>query len=128
MKKNDIVKIKITSATAEGSGVGKTEDNIVVFVPMTAIGDEIEARILKVKKTYAFGKIEKIITPSAARISPDCPNFSKCGGCVWRHISYDEELKIKSKKVKDAVERIGGISTEFRPIIGSDRVPFTATE
>ena len=122
MKKNDIVKIKITSATAEGSGVGKTEDNIVVFVPMTAIGDEIEARILKVKKTYAFGKIEKIITPSAARISPDCPNFSKCGGCVWRHISYDEELKIKSKKVKDAVERIGGISTEFRPIIGSDRV------
>ena len=122
MKKNDIVKIKITSATAEGSGVGKTEDNIVVFVPMTAIGDEIEARILKVKKTYAFGKIEKIITPSAARISPDCPNFSKCGGCVWRHISYDEELKIKSKKVKDAVERIGGISTEFRPIIGSERV------
>ena len=122
MKKNDIVKIKITSATAEGSGVGKTEDNIVVFVPMTAIGDEIEARILKVKKTYAFGKIEKIITLSAARISPDCPNFSKCGGCVWRHISYDEELKIKSKKVKDAVERIGGISTEFRPIIGSERV------
>ena len=122
MKKNDIVKIKITSATAEGSGVGKTEDNIVVFVPMTAIGDEIEARILKVKKTYAFGKREKIITLSAARISPDCPNFSKCGGCVWRHISYDEELKIKSKKVKDAVERIGGISTEFRPIIGSDRV------
>ena len=105
MKKNDIVKIKITSATAEGSGVGKTEDNIVVFVPMTAIGDEIEARILKVKKTYAFGKIEKIITPSSARISTDCPNFSKCGGCV-----------------KDAVERIGGISTEFRPIIGSDRV------
>ena len=122
MKKNDIVKLKITSATAEGSGVGKTEDNIVVFVPMTAIGDEIEARILKVKKTYAFGKIEKIITPSSARISPDCPNFSKCGGCVWRHISYDEELKIKSKKVKDAVERIGGISTEFRPIIGSERV------
>ncbi len=122
MKKNDIVKLKITSATAEGSGVGKTEDNIVVFVPMTAIGDEIEARILKVKKTYAFGKIEKIITPSSARISPDCPNFSKCGGCVWRHISYDEELKIKSQKVRDAVERIGGISTEFRPIIGSERV------
>ena len=122
MKKNDIVKLKITSATAEGSGVGKTEDNIVVFVPMTAIGDEIEARLLKVKKTYAFGKIEKIITPSSARISPDCPNFSKCGGCVWRHISYDEELKIKSQKVRDAVERIGGISTEFRPIIGSERV------
>lgn len=117
LKKNDIIKLKITSATAEGSGVGKTEDGIAVFVPLSAIGDELEVRILKVKKTYAFGKIEKIITPSETRIEPDCPYFSKCGGCVWRHISYDEECNIKQQKVIDAVERIGGINTQFKPII-----------
>lgn len=117
LKKNDIINLKITSATAEGSGVGKTEDGIAVFVPLSAIGDELEVRILKVKKTYAFGKIESIITPSLFRIEPDCPYFSKCGGCVWRHISYDEECNIKQQKVIDAVERIGGINTEFKPII-----------
>lgn len=117
LKKNDIINLKITSATAEGSGVGKTEDGIAVFVPLSAIGDELEVRILKVKKTYAFGKIESIITPSPSRIEPDCPYFSKCGGCVWRHISYDEECNIKQQKVIDAVERIGGINTEFKPII-----------
>lgn len=117
LKKNDIINLKITSATAEGNGVGKTEDGIAVFVPLSAIGDELEVRILKVKKTYAFGKIENIITPSASRITPDCPYFSKCGGCVWRHISYDEECNIKQQKVIDAVERIGGINTEFKPII-----------
>lgn len=120
LKKNDIIKLKITSATAEGSGVGKTEDGIAVFVPLSAIGDELEVRILKVKKTYAFGKIEKIIIPSETRIEPDCPYFSKCGGCVWRHISYDEECNIKQQKVIDAVERIGGINTHFKPIISCE--------
>ena len=82
LKKNDIINLKITSASAEGSGVGRTQDGITVFVPLSAIGDELEVRILKTKKTYAFGKIERIITPSSSRTEPDCENFSKCGG--WR--------------------------------------------
>ena len=45
IKKNDIIPLKITSATAEGSGVGKTSDGMAVFVPLTAVGDEIEADI-----------------------------------------------------------------------------------
>ena len=55
LKKNDIVNLTITSATAEGSGVGRTDDGIAVFVQGSAIGDELNVRILKVKKTYAFG-------------------------------------------------------------------------
>ncbi|MEE0874650.1 MAG: TRAM domain-containing protein, partial [Ruminococcus sp.] len=121
MKKNDIIRLTITSATAEGSGVGKTEDNMAVFVPMSAVGDELSVRIVKVKKTYAFGKIEEVIAPSDSRIPPDCPYFSKCGGCVWRHISYENELEVKAQKVRDAVERIGGIQTVFQPIMGSEK-------
>ncbi len=121
LQKNDLVSIKITSATAEGSGVGKTDEGIAVFVPQSAIGDELLVRILKVKKTYAFGKIEKILVSSPSRVEPDCPVFSKCGGCVWRHISYDEECRIKEQKVIDAVTRIGGIETAaFKPIIKND--------
>lgn len=121
LKKNDLINLKITSATAEGSGVGRTEDGIAVFVPLSAIGDELEVRILKVKKTYVFGKIEKIIKPADSRIKPDCPHFSKCGGCVWRHISYDAECEIKAQKVADAVTRIGGVkNAKFAPIISCE--------
>lgn len=121
LRKNDIIKLSITSTTAEGSGVGRTEDGIAVFVPLSAVGDELEVRILKVKKTYAFGKIENIIKPSESRVEVDCPYFSKCGGCVWRHISYESELAIKQQRVTDAVERIGGISgVEFKPIIRNE--------
>lgn len=122
LKKNDLIQLKITSATAEGSGVGRTEDGLAVFVPMSAIGDELTVRILKVKKTYAFGKLEEIITPSPARIEPDCPNFSKCGGCVYRHIDYNSEKEIKFTRVKDAVERIGGLkSIKINPVVGADK-------
>ncbi len=121
LKKNDIINLTITSATAEGSGVGRTDEGIAVFVSNSAIGDELMVRILKVKKTYAFGKIEKIIIPSPSRVEPDCSHFYKCGGCVWRHISYDEECKIKEQRVIDAVQRIGGINNvKFKPIIRSD--------
>lgn len=123
LSKNDIINLTITSTSADGSGVGKTQDGMAVFVPLSAVGDELEVRILKAKKTYAFGKIERIVTPSSARIEPDCPVFSKCGGCVWRHVSYDEECRIKHQKVVDAVKRIGGIKDAvFSPIIKNDNV------
>ena len=121
MKKNDLIPLTITSATAEGSGVGRTADGMAVFVPLSAIGDELTVRVLKVKKTYAFGKIEDILTPSPARITPDCACFSQCGGCAWRHITYAEECRVKQQRVRDAVERVGGIQTVFRPMIACER-------
>ena len=60
LKKNDIVNLTITSATAEGSGVGRTDDGIAVFVQGSAIGDELNVRILKVKKTYAFENYSRL--------------------------------------------------------------------
>ena len=117
LNKNEIINITITSATADGNGVGHTDEGIAVFVPLSVIGDKLLVKILKLKKTYAFAKIEKILEPSVSRILPDCSYFEKCGGCVWRHINYEEECKIKQQRVVDAVERIGGIHTDFRSII-----------
>ncbi len=123
LRKNDIIKLKITSMTAQGSGIGKTEEGIVVFVPNTVPGDFIEARVLKTKKTYAYGKIEGIITPSEGRIEPDCAVSEKCGGCVYRHIDYNSETEIKFNRVKDAMERIGGFrGIKINPVIKNDRI------
>ncbi|MBR2109117.1 MAG: 23S rRNA (uracil(1939)-C(5))-methyltransferase RlmD [Ruminococcus sp.] len=122
LKKNDIIKLNITSMTAQGSAVGKTADGIVVFVPCAAVGDELEVKILKTKKTYAYGKIERIISPSKSRIEPDCPHFPKCGGCVYRHIDYNSEKEIKFNRVKDAVERIGGLkNVRINEVVSNDK-------
>lgn len=113
IKKNDIIKLKITGMTSEGSGVGRYF-GAAILVPQTAIGDEIETLIIKTAKNYAVGKINKIISPSSDRTEIiDCPVFSLCGGCEFRHIKYDAELRYKEQRVKDAVSRIGGLSEDI---------------
>ena len=116
MKKNDIIKLDIDAMSSLGSGIGRYE-GLAVFVPLSAVGDSLNVKVLKVKSNCAFGKIEEILTPSATRCEPDCAVFSKCGGCVYRHISYEEELKFKEKSVEDAVKRIGKVDLDAQPIV-----------
>ncbi|MCR5600233.1 MAG: 23S rRNA (uracil(1939)-C(5))-methyltransferase RlmD [Ruminococcus sp.] len=116
-EKNKIYTAEITGLTSEGSGVCRI-DGMAVFVPETAVGDIIEVKIVKVLKSYAFGIIEKIITPSTDRIENTCPVYKKCGGCLFRHISYDAECSTKDGIVRDAFTRIGGLSPKFDSYVG----------
>ena len=119
--KNQIAEMEITGITNEGSGVGRL-DGMAVFVPQTATGDVIKVQIVKVLKSYAYGIVKEIITPSPARIEPDCPVFRQCGGCAFRHINYDEELKVKSSFVSDSFKRLGGFDIECEPILGCSEI------
>ena len=82
MKKNDIVTLEITALTNEGSGVARC-DGMAVFVPYTAVGDVISCRIVKVLKSYAYGRVESIITPSADRVENDCPVFGNAAAAPF---------------------------------------------
>ncbi len=123
IKKNQSVEIEITGITSEGNGVGRAE-NMAVFVPLTAVGDYVRVKIVKVLKSYAFGILEQILRPSENRIEPDCPVFEKCGGCTFRHISYQAELQIKNDFIKDAFKRIGGLNPDFEEISGCDEIDY----
>ena len=120
LTKNQTIPLNITGYSAEGSGVGHY-CGIAVFVPLTAAGDRLEVKILKVAKNCAYGKTEKIIEPSKDRIASDCPQFTRCGGCVYRHITYEAELHAKQQRVQDALERIGGLHFALlQPIVGAE--------
>ncbi len=122
VRKNQIVPLEITGMTAEGNGVGHF-DGMAVFVPQTAIGDRLNVRIVKVQKTYAFGIVETVCEASPDRIEPDCPHFRKCGGCVFRHLSYEAECRIKAQIVSDAFARIGHLQPkETLPILGAEQL------
>lgn len=119
IRKNDIYEADITAMTAEGSGICRAE-GMAVFVPGTAIGDRCTVRAVKVLKKYAFGRLEKLLQPSPDRIAPDCPVAAQCGGCVYRHIRYEAELRIKTQRVRDALERIGGLQDfQMEPILAA---------
>ena len=110
-KKNDLVVLEITDLTEEGQGVGKC-DGLVFFVKGTVMGDLIEARILKVKKNYAYAKVEKLLQASPYRVTPLCPVAGKCGGCQLQHLSYEKELAWKEDRIAQSLIRIAGIPEE----------------
>lgn len=121
MRKNQEIELDIIDVTSDGAGVGRYE-GMAVFVPQTAIGDRALVRILKVKKTYCYGKLMEVIKPADCRVLPDCPVFSKCGGCSYRHITYKAEAELKENKVYECIKRIGGIDMKPKAIISGESI------
>ncbi|MBQ6180090.1 MAG: 23S rRNA (uracil(1939)-C(5))-methyltransferase RlmD [Ruminococcus sp.] len=118
-EKNQLFEAVIEDITSEGSGVCHL-DGMAVFVPDTAVGDKVKVRLVKVLKNYSYGIIEQMLSPSADRTENDCPVYKKCGGCVFRHISYEAECKIKAGIVENAFKRLGGIDTSYDPFISAE--------
>lgn len=108
LKKDDRVVLEITDLNNLGCGVGRADDGRVVFVKGAVTGDVVEAKIIKVNKNFAVARQEKLITASPCRIEKDiCEAPLSCGGCVYRHITYEHELKIKADYVKNAFLKVG---------------------
>ena len=115
LQKNDLIPLTVTDITNEASGVGRY-DGMAVFVPGTAVGDQLEVRVVKVLKSYAYGRLERILTPSPDRIDGGCPVSRQCGGCSLRHLSYAAECRIKQGWVTEHFRRIGGLAPAVLPI------------
>ena len=120
MKKNDIFTVTVAGFSASGDGVARI-DGQVVFVKGALDGETCRVKILKVGKTQAYARVEQVLTPSAHRVEPLCPNFGKCGGCALMHMDYAQELAFKRDRVLDALRRIGGLEPEELTISASPR-------
>ena len=124
--KNQTIEVKIVDLSHEGEGIGKSND-FTWFIKDTVPGDVVEASVMKVKKTYGYARLQKIITPSPERVKPLCPIARACGGCSLQDMNYEAQLEFKKNKVKNNLERIGGFrfdsedtGVEFSDTIGMD--------
>jgi 23S rRNA (uracil1939-C5)-methyltransferase len=102
-----VVPLEIESIAAGGDGVAR-RNGLVVFVPRTAPGDLITARVSG-KGTFARGSLRALTRPSPDRIEPACRHYTRdrCGGCQLQHLTYEAQLKAKQRIIRDALERIG---------------------
>lgn len=123
-QKDDIITIVISDMGTDGEGIGKV-DGFTFFVKDAVIGDEVEAKIMKVKKGYAYARLLKLITASPHRTEPRCPYHRQCGGCQIQALDYKYQLLFKENKVKNNLNRIGGFTMELldqcmEPIVGME--------
>jgi 23S rRNA (uracil1939-C5)-methyltransferase len=86
---------------ADEHGSGKA-----AFVPFVLEGEKVEAALVEEKKGFARARVEKLLSPSPARIDPSCPYFARCGGCHYQHTSYGRQLEIKVAILKENLRRM----------------------
>jgi len=94
----------------------------VVFVEFAVPGDVVDIRVIKKKKSYMEGRIERLVKPSGSRLEPFCEHFGVCGGCKWQPLPYQMQLDAKRQQVYDQLVRIGHLDVpEIRPTLPSQR-------
>ena len=123
MKKDDIVKVTIEDMSSEGLGVGRS-DGLALFIKDTVIGDVAEVKVMKMKKTYGYARLMRLLLPSPDRVDAPCPVAKQCGGCQIQAMNYEAQLRFKENKVRGNLQRIGKFQEiPMEKIIGMD-TPF----
>jgi len=116
-----VVDLKIEDVAFGGKGVAR-EQGKAVFVPYTIEGELVSAEIVREKKQFAEAELIEVKERSPDRVEPQCPYFGRCGGCGYQHISYEHQLAIKWRQVRNALQRIGKLKdVPMRPIIPSPK-------
>ena len=92
------MQVKIERFDDLGRGIGYI-NNKVTFIDKVVPEDIVEVELTKEKKKYNEAKLIKIIKQSPLRIDAKCPYFSKCGGCQFQNITYENTIKYKKEKI-----------------------------
>ena len=109
--------VAIRDLGVHGEGIGSV-DGFTVFVPGALPGETVTAEITLLKKSYALGELLSIEQESPFRVVPECSVYENCGGCQLSHLTYEGQLDIKYRRVKDVIERIAGESGDLvRPVL-----------
>lgn len=118
IRKNQIIELAVHDVNNKGFGVARLDKNgKVVFVANAVTGERIKAKIIKVASDYLVARVEERLSDSPHRCAPDCEAFSSCGGCVYRHITYEHELALKTDYVKNAFRK-ARVELEVAPCEG----------
>ena len=122
VRRGDLIETTIEDLGERDTCFGRTAEGMGVFVRgPVAVGDRVRAEVFKVKKKHAQARLIEILEPSPHRVEPACAHFGACGGCKWQHVDYEEQLRLKSKLVADALAHIGGFTgVDVRPAIPAE--------
>lgn len=104
-----------------GEGLSRV-DGEVVFTPFVLPGELVEVERAGSRKAAQRATLRNILEPSHDRAEPECPYFTRCGGCQYQHASYVAQLRFKREILAETLRRVGKI--EFDPekieVVASD--------
>ncbi|MGH9309031.1 MAG: TRAM domain-containing protein, partial [Vicinamibacterales bacterium] len=73
-------------------------------------GERVRARIERVERQLAFAATLEVLDPSPDRATTaDGPVDLRCGGCLYAHVTYPRQVRLKGEVIEDAFGRIGRV-------------------
>lgn len=117
MEKNKIYDFEIIDNGCDFEGIARV-DNKVVFIPETINGEKVQAKVIKVNKSFCVAKLEYINKKSENRQDNFCEVANKCGGCTAQHIKYEYQLELKEKNVENVMKKMNLEYKEVENITG----------
>ena len=112
------VELLIQSMTLEGQSIARL-DGYVLFVSGGIPGETVRAKVVSVGSKFGRARVVSVAAPADTRATPKCRHFGRCGGCVWQHIEYEEQLHWKEELVRATLEhKLPGVGLPMQPMIG----------
>ncbi len=105
------MEFKILNLGMNGEGVAKLDDK-VVFIPQCLEGEVVDCEIKKDYKNYATAELKTIKQTSPNRVTPPCPYYETCGGCMLQHMKYNAQLIFKQDLVKSTLKKVANIDAD----------------
>lgn len=106
----EVADLRIDTITRDGDGEGRL-GRVRVAVPFSIPGEVVQVLLERSRDPHAAtGRVLAVRTPSPDRRLPRCPHFGpdaalSCGGCLWQHIAYPAQLRLKRAMVAEAVRQ-----------------------
>lgn len=115
------VKISQLSAAGDGLGLSSTADHVYV-VPFSLPGDIVKAKVVNyfAKDQYTLADFVKVVVPAAKRDDSliRCPYFSRCSGCQFQMLRYEDQLSHKRTIIESAYRNFSTLTPDVVPLVG----------
>ncbi len=95
----------IESLDLEARGIARREGK-AIFVEGALPAEKVKADIVRRKPSYEIARMTSIIKESSQRVTPRCPSFGTCGGCIMQHLDITAQVAIKQRALEDGFRHI----------------------
>ena len=105
---------RILDLSHDGRGVARREggahEGKTVFVSGALQGETVMVQQTARSRSFDEAKTLEVLEASPDRVTPRCPHFGVCGGCVLQHLAEDKQIHAKQRVLMENLERIGHVT------------------
>ena len=114
-----VYRVKIINLTYQGLGVAIVKD-FPIFIENAIPGEIVDARVIRMKRHFSFGRVLKFIKTSPDRVNDVNRKYLRTGIAPLQHLKYPAQLKFKRDQIQELFHK-AKIPVKVLPTIGMKR-------